>query len=180
MTSQGLFHYSLGRPTGVCAATGREIEPGSAFVGVLAESPGADELERLDFSREAWEDGARPEPPRRVFASWRAVMPARDAKHSPLIDDESLIDLVTQLEGVAEPRRVAFRYVLALILVRRRLLRAEGAGAGELVVRVVRPGHEPGPPMRVVEPALDPASIADVTEQLSEIVLGGGLGGGRA
>ena len=173
MTSPGLSSYPLGRRTGACASTGRVIEPGSPFIGVLAESPGSDELERLDFSRDAWESGARPEPPRRVFASWRGVMPDRDAKAHALIDDESLIDLVTQLEGVSEPRRVAFRYVLALILVRRRLLRSEGSTSGALMVRVSRPGHEPGPPMRIEEPALDTGAIADVTEQLSEIVLGG-------
>src|SRR5690606_24010444 len=101
--------------TGVCAATGRKLDVGERFVAALVEREDSEELRRIDFSMEAWDEGARP---RGLFGFWRGVVPAAGAKKQVLIDDEAVLDLFEQLSSATDDRRVAFRFVLALILVR--------------------------------------------------------------
>ena len=50
-------------------------------------------------------------------------MPSREAKKTQLAPGEVLLQLFTELEGVAEKQDT--RYVLSLLLVRRRMLRLE-------------------------------------------------------
>ncbi len=187
--------YEVGRMTGRCAATGRELRPGERYVAALVEVPGQEELVREDYALDAWEgaagaEPARPRAPRRLFGYWRGTVPEPNAAPRAFVDDEELLDLFAQLEGVEEPRRVAFRYLLALILIRKRLLTYEGGRPadlrhgtpGELIVKVR--GQEGT--VRVVDPGMDDATAAEATEELGRIMnldegeAGGGSGGGGA
>src|SRR5689334_17287956 len=108
--------YEIARATGVCAASGKKIQPGDEFVAVLVER-GDDEdagLERVDFTVAAWEKGSRPKKPFKVFGHWRAKMQPPGQSKKPLIDDAALLDLFEQLEGAEERSRISFRFVLAL------------------------------------------------------------------
>lgn len=169
--------YDIARPSGVCAASGEPIAPGRPYVAVLVEREGQEGLERLDFAADRWDAGARPGPPFRVFGSWRALMQDGTAQKRAFIDDESLLDLLEQLEGATEPSRQSFRYVLTLLLVRKRLLKFEGArqeaGARLMLVRRATPaGATPGPVMEVIDPAMDESAIAAAIEQLGSIMNG--------
>lgn len=167
--------YEISRPTGRCAATGHPIAIGQAFIAALAERDGQEGLERLDYSLEAWEAGARPELPLRLFGYWRSVMSPPGETKRQFIDDEALLDLFDGLAEATEPSRLAFRYVLALILVRKRLLRYEGGRRGVMLVRrAKRAGEEPdtSPPSEVIDPGMDDAAIAEATEQLGQIIQG--------
>ena len=165
----------IARPTGRCAATGGAIEPGQTFVATLAEADAG--LTRLDYSAAAWEGGARPEPPLLFVGSWRTIMPEPDARPRMFIDDDALIDLFEQLGEATEAKRLALRYVLALILVRKRLLRLEGSDGTTMLVRPKGVDLPPdrggdGPPLvRVDDPGLDETTLNEVTEQLG-VVLG--------
>lgn len=164
--------YSLARCTGQCAATGRALAHGEACFAVLVERDDAPGLERVDYSVKAWEEGARPAPPARVFATWRATFqPNESGKVKPLLSDEELLDLFQELGEASEPKRLAFRYVLALMLVRRKVLTAVGSGRG--IIRV-RPKGAPVEmePIEVRDPGLDDGLVADAIEQLSKVVPG--------
>jgi len=171
----GVSANDIARPTGRCAATGAAIEPGQAFVATLVETD--DGLTRLDYSPAAWEKGARPEPPLLFVGSWRTVMPEHDVKPRMFIDDDALNDLFEQLGEATETRRLALRYVLALILIRKRLLRLEGSDGSTMLVRPKGVDLPPdrggdGPPLvRVDDPGLDEQTLNEVTEQLG-VVLG--------
>jgi len=159
-------------------------------VAVLAEPKDGAGLLRLDFAAEAWDGGSRPEPPIRVFGFWRAMVSRAGAKKRLLVDDAALVDLFEQLEGATEPRKMAFRYLLALVLVRKRLLAMEGTrpakdGApGVMLVRHKGTAQPPerggdGPPHReVVDPGLDRRAMEEGTEELVSI-LADGSGDGR-
>ena len=180
--------YETGRPTGVCAATGRPLDVGERFVAVLVEPKagaggtvgGHAGLDRLDFSVAAWDDGRRPEG--EVFAFWRSVVAAPGARKRQLVDDAALVDLFEQLDGATEGRKVAFRYLLALVLVRKRLLHMEGTrtrdGSSVLLVRAKGAALPPerggdGPALiEVVDPGLDARAMKEGTEELSAILLG--------
>lgn len=165
--------YEVARATGVCASTGRAFEVGEAFIASLWMEPGSEKLQRSDFSLDAWASGARPSG--QLFGSWRSVLSPPNTRRRMLIDDNELLDLFLQLGGAGDVKRQAFRYVLALILVRKRLLRVEGsAKRGVLVVRTRPVGGaasgEPGVVVEVVDPGMDEAMVAEATEQLSAIV----------
>lgn len=168
--------YSVARPTRRCAATGVEIGPGKSFVATLVEKPGEEDLVRLDFSTEAWAGGARPEPPAQMFGFWKASMGDGDANVRQLLDDEELLDLFEQLAETTDEKRVAFRFVLALVLIRKRLLMYEGgtpadASAGKTgVLRVRRRRDAAGELLEVVDPGMDDAAVEAATDQIGRIM----------
>lgn len=171
----GIFSntYPISRSTGKCAATGREFAPGEPLIAALVEVAGQEELARLDYSKDAWDGGARPAPPAVLFASWKATHQPPDAKKKLLLSDEELLDLFEQLAASDQPRQRAFRYVLALLLVRRRILVYEGQRDGVMHVRERRTVAEaPAPVVDVPDPGLDDATTAEVIEQLGEVIGG--------
>lgn len=158
----------------MCAATGRVLSPGDRVVVALIERTDDGGLDRLDFDEEAWDAGARDPAGRRVFAHWRGAQAEPNAKPRQFIDDDALLDLFHQLgesgaDGGDGRGRAAFRYVLALILCRKRLLVHEGSARGAILVRAR--GSEPGSaPIRVDDPGLDEAMLAAATEQVGAVL----------
>lgn len=108
--------YDIHKSTRTCATSGREIAAGETFYSVLVRA-GA-EVQRLDYSTEAWSG-----PPAEAIGWWKSVMDDREAKKPKLAPSEVLLELFRELEG--SPERADLRYVLSLLLVRRRLLRLE-------------------------------------------------------
>jgi len=163
--------YEIARVAGACAATGAEFKPGDAFVAALFEGEG-ETLERRDFSAAAWNDDA---PPAGVFAYWKGIVPEPSKSSRLALPFDSLLDLFEQLEGAEDARRIAFRYVLALLLARKRLLTIVGerpARESRPGALLVRPrGVEPTEaPVEVTDPGLDEAALGAVTEQVAEVL----------
>lgn len=169
-------NFEVARATGVCGATGRAIAVGEAYIACLwispSPEPGTGESEgmlRTDYSAEAWISGSRPAGP--VVGHWRATLSPPNTRKRALIGDDELLDLFMQLADATEPKRQAFRYLLALILVRKRLLRVETARRrGTLVVRLRPVGDVPGEVVEVADPGMDEVMVAEATEQLSAVL----------
>jgi len=104
----------LHRPHGCCHRSGRPFVPGEVFYSSLVRSAGG--LERIDCAAECW-DG----PPERMLAWWRSSYPAPQGGGPQLAPVDVLLDLLEQLDG--QPDEATLRYLLALELVRRRVLR---------------------------------------------------------
>lgn len=159
--------------TGRCAATGDELKPGETMVVVLLERDEDEELDRQDYSIEAWEKGARPESSRRVFATWKTEVPEPGKKENALIGVGGMMDLFEQLEGTEDARRQAFRYVLALMLMRKRQLEYVGKEGTELLV-MPKGADEDAEPVRVHDPQaageLDEASLLQLAEQIEQVI----------
>lgn len=176
MSNHSAGTYPLSRPTGICAASGRVLAVGERFVAALLQLPGSDDLQRQDYAAEAWEAGERPAPPARIFATWRSTMPELAApKKQFVMDDLELLDLFEQLSEASDQKKLAFRYVLALLLVRRKLLRysgVRGRGQGSRML-VSRKPTSPGaemPTLEVVDPGLDADTLSGAMQQLGEIM----------
>jgi hypothetical protein len=182
--------YDVARPTGQCAFTGRVFEPGEAYMATLVEcdpqeaaaqaggaAASALGMRRIDVSMDAWEAGQRPP---RLFSHWRAVAAEPTQKKKLLVDDHVLLNLMQRLEDTEDPQRLAFRFVLCLILMRKRLLRYDGAQRRESADQtrewwIVRPRGQQGRPdearvYHVLNPHLDESCIEQVTSQLGEIL----------
>lgn len=166
--------YQVSRPTGVCAATGEPLEPGTPCVATLCEREEDEGFDRFDYSVGAWESGARPE---RLFSHWKTTVSRPEEKRKLLVDDEVLLDLFERLAADERPQRIAFRFVLALILMRKRLLKFVGReeGEGERPERWLfrRKGDEPeSEPVEVINPHLSDDDVRELTAQLGEILEG--------
>lgn len=127
--------YQIQANTRRCAATGQELRPGEKCYTVLLDEAG--QFIRQDFSPEAWQG-----PPANAFGFWHARIPADDEARRPRFDDDLLLDCCQRLEGETEPARINFRYIVALLLMRRKRLRFEETrhehGREVLLLRCVR------------------------------------------
>lgn len=181
--------YDIARPTGRCAVTGAEVQPGAPIVVLLTERDDAPDapLERLDVLEPAWSPAARAavlSNGRRLFAMWRTNQPEPSAKPRLFIDDDALLDIFFNLgDEIPDPpceddrANVAFRFVLALILCRKRLLRHEGSRAATRTrpaLLLVRPraAAPEDPPLEVLDPGMDREALARATERLAQVMKG--------
>ena len=160
----------VSRPTGVCASTGEPLSPHEPAMATLCDREEDEGFDRLDYSIKAWEDGKRPE---RLFSHWRYTVPDGDKKKEIGIDDTVLADLFERLADDERPARIAFRYILALVLLRKRKLKLvgrENTDDGEIWLLQCK-GVE-GEPVRVKNPGIGGEEIQDLSEQLGEILQG--------
>jgi hypothetical protein len=159
-----MHDYDVQRCSRHCVATGRELADGEVFYSALLARGAA--LERQDFAAEAWQG-----PPEGVLAWWRARVPARDARPPRLAPSDVLLTLLDGLEQ--HPDRAELRYVLALLLVRRRVLRVEEQSpqaAGE-TIELYCPRQDRTHHVRVALPAADRAEALE--QELAELLSAG-------
>ena len=156
--------YDVPRPAGHCAVTGRKIEAGEKFFAAIRDTP--EGIGRVDVAPEAWEgfDHAG------VLAFWQTVMPAHEEKKKVFVDDEVLCTLFERLADATEPAKVNFRFVLGLILMRKRLVVYEDgrheSGRDVWVVRMKGKDER----LTLVDPKLDEQQVTEVSQQLGEIL----------
>lgn len=105
-----------------CSSTDRELEPGDVYFSVLTEE--GSELVRRDFSVEAWEGGRDG-----CVGWWRSRVPAKEGTRPQLAPTEVMLNLFAALDG--RPDDEPFRYLLGLLLLRRRTLRRDDAHVRE-------------------------------------------------
>jgi len=163
--------YSFARPLGKCSACGRDIAPGEKFTAAVRET--ALGLERVDLSGECWTSFDRAA----ILAYWQTTMPTAAAvKPKIFVDDAVLCDLFERLGSAGdESSKLNFRFVLGLILMRKRLLIYEATRlSGEQESWTVRlKGREES--IDLLNPRLNEDQIAEVTTQLGQILSGEGL-----
>jgi hypothetical protein len=99
-----------------CSSTERELEPGDVYFSVL-EAAGA-ELVRHDYSVEAWEGE-----PEECVGWWRSRVPAKEGSKPKLAPTDVMLNLFVALDS--RPEDESFRYLLGLLLLRRRALRRD-------------------------------------------------------
>jgi hypothetical protein len=160
------MELKLHRPHGICATTGRPFAPGETFYSALVR--GAAGLERIDCCGDAWAG-----PPPGTLGWWRSAYPDAGSAGPTLAPVDVLIDVLEELDG--RPDDAALRYLLALHLVRRRVLRivdqpADADPAAELVLACRKRDRE----YRVA--VADPAAAAspEVSQRLTSLIWSGG------
>lgn len=155
--------WTINKPLGQCCGTGRAIEPGQEYFGALVETEQG--LERRDYSVEYWES----EKPG-VFCFWRSRLADPDEKKELFVSDEMLMAFFDRLASETDPEKVSFRFVLALVLMRKRRLKYDATkmdGAREIwSLRVV--GEKDL--VEVVNPHLDDEQIELLTSQIGQIL----------
>ena len=98
-----------------CAKSGRSFRPGDTCWSVLFEKDG--QLVRQDFSAEAWSG-----PPSGAIGHWRCRIPESAESIRPKLDADSLFEYFMQLSDSPNIVQQQYRYVLSLLLLRKRRL----------------------------------------------------------
>ena len=120
---------------------------------------------RRDFCKEAWQG-----PPTGAFSFWTGLVQANTDKAKPRFDDDLLEECFHRLDGQTEPARLNFRYVVALLLMRRRRLKYETAnieaGVETMVLRCLHTGakHE------VINPRLSDDAMLQVQDEVFQVL----------
>jgi hypothetical protein len=158
-----MTEYQIQPNTRRCAVTGRELQPGEKFFSVLLDEAG--KFVRKDYAAEAW-----PGPPSNALAFWSGRVAAPEQARKLRIDDDLLMECFQRLEGQTDPGQVNFRYVVALLLMRRKRLKFDEArsdsGQEVLKLRCTRTGTE----YRVVNPRLPEEEMLTVQDEVFKVL----------
>ncbi len=156
--------YEITGPARMCAATGRELKAGDRFHAVLTEQGG--KLVRTDYATDAWTG-----PPPDAVAHWAGRVHATDKPRKPVVNDELLLGCFDRLKHSADPDGLNFRYVAALLLMRRKRFRFEDvardeAGRDVLILKDVKGGavHQ------VTDPRLTDDQITAVQTEVFRVL----------
>lgn len=146
-----------------CSVTEKEFQPGEIFYSVLL-ADGA-EIIRQDFSKDAWE-GA----PEDSLGWWKSCMPAATGKKIGWAPNDVMLEFFHELAD--KPEKEDLRYVLTLLLIRRRVMRLEETESQadqreELVVYCSR--QEETYRVPVVHPG--PARSREIQDELANLLL---------
>ena len=157
--------WEVKRGSGLCAGTGSKFGPGQEYYAALIDIEGG--FERRDYSIEYW-DGHE----LKVYSFWKTRVPLANQKKKLFVDDDVLINFFERLAGEEEQIKVNFRFVLALILMRKRILKYEDSHREDdkeiWQMRLVRETKI----REVINPKLDNEQIEQVSQELSSILQG--------
>jgi hypothetical protein len=153
------------RPQTACSVTGRVFAAGEPIYSALVR--GGQGLERIDVAADAWSG-----PPERTLAWWRAAFPQAPAGGAVLAPADVLLDVLEELEG--RPEEEPLRFLLALQLVRRRVLRlADDPPAGQPADELVLACRKRDREYRVRALTPHEAAAAGVEERLTALLWSG-------
>lgn len=111
--------WQFARSSKICAKTGVEIPPETPYYSGLIETDTG--LERLDYTAETWPEIDKSE----FFSYWKNKGWSSRADKKPPIDYERLLSFFDALDGAEDRFKRLLRYVVALVLVRKRKLRLD-------------------------------------------------------
>lgn len=172
--------WHISRRGATCAATDRPFEDGERHASFLRVTDGA--LERVDLSLEAWKDeraridAQDAEEPLLFWYTRHHVEPKKTVQ----LDLDSLDRLFVQLEGHGNRDVREFRYVLCLLLMRKRRVKVEKVlrEDGEESFLVKRPKDDTRYTVYVYD--FEPERLEDLRAQLQAVFDGAeGPGGIR-
>jgi len=159
--------WNIKQRSETCAATGRPFVEGESFhTALLREGEG---FQRLDLSEEAWKArNADPAAPA-VFSSWRSKFePPAPPPPEPLPRDDAEGMLRRLLES-NDPAHTNTRYLLAVMLERKKILRPQPSPGRETLVYE---HATTGETFLIADPNLSLADLAAVQEEVSALLAG--------
>jgi hypothetical protein len=156
--------YEVARPRGQCLVCNVQIEAGQPLMAALRET--AVGFERLDVCLTDWPAFDKAD----LVGFWRTTMPRSEQKKKLFVDDQVLCDLFERLGTATEPNKLNFRFVLGLILMRKRLIVLEDQRSenGSEVWSVRFRGRDAR--LDLLDPKLTEAQMQEVSTQLGEIL----------
>ncbi len=158
--------FPIGRFSGQCARCEQPLRPGQAYYAVIWQED--DQYVRKDYDQACWT-----EPPQGAIGVWRATVPLprerRKARHVPAELLMRVFERLGETEGEPATR---LRFVLALLLLRRKSLRDGGltVQAGVQTWRMRRPADDTE--FDVICPTLSAEDTEALSQQLADLLAG--------
>lgn len=157
-----LLDYQVDPSSRQCFQTGRRLGPGERYFSVLlADGP---RVVRRDYSVEAWKE-VDPS----WLGWWEATIPDRTGAARRLAPDEVLLNLLSHLEN--KPAEAELRYLVTLLLLRRRAVRQEGThrdAQGRETIQIDCAARGEQYAVAVAEPA--PECIEALQQRLAQLL----------
>lgn len=156
--------WEIDKPLGHCYGMGRQLEAGEEYFGALVESE--EGLKRQDFCADYWNEH-KPT----VFCYWKTRLPHPDEKKQIFVDDEMLMAFFERLAGEREQEKINFRFVLALVLMRKRRLKYDSSKTedGNEIWRLRIAGGDKEF-VELINPHLDEEQIEQLSSQIGQIL----------
>jgi hypothetical protein len=155
--------WEIKKPLGQCSGTGEEIKPGQEYFAALVETP--EGLQRRDFCVDYWQQH-KPD----VFCFWKTKLPRPDEKKPIFVDDDMLMSFFERLQRETDQEKINFRFVLALVLMRKRLLKYDSSEArGDNEIWRLRITGEKEI-VEVANPRLTEEQIEQLSSQIGQIL----------
>ena len=158
--------WQMPRRGEACSACHAHFEPGTAFNAYLFETPAG--YERRDFCLNC-PPPSEPTP----IGYWRTRRPLPTVRKAAPFDREAVFSFFQRLHSAAEPHQLQFRFVLALLLWRKKVLKfveTIAAESGE-AWRFIQPQSQEA--FDVSKPELDEDEIERLSRQLEDLLAGG-------
>ena len=165
-TSFGSSDYAVGRFSAQCAGCGKALEAGQVYYAVIRLRGG-------EYVREDYDEGCWREPEEQPVGVWRARVAAPSVEAKPRrVASSVLMDVFEKLGDVEHDSGAKLRFLLALLLMRRRKMRheqtrAEG-GEQKWVLRRAGDGAE----FVIAAPALSQEDQDVLSRQLMDLLVG--------
>jgi hypothetical protein len=155
--------WEIDKPLGQCYGTGGKIEYGEEYFATLVETK--EGLQRRDFCADYWQE-KKPD----VFCYWKTRLSDPGQKKQIFVDDEMLMAFFERLGKETEQEKINFRFVLALILMRKRRLKYNSSKIeGDKEVWHLRIAGDKQF-VEVINPHLDEEQIEQLSSQISQIL----------
>ena len=156
--------WDINKPLGQCSGSEKLIEFGEDFFAALVETDQG--LQRRDFCAEYW-NNEKPE----VYCYWKTKLPDPKQKKPMFVDDEMLFAFFERLAQETEPEKINFRFVLTLILMRKRKLKYDSSKTKNEKetwrLKVVGADKQF---VEVINPNLDEQQIEQLSSQVGQIL----------
>ncbi len=148
-----------------CAGSDKTLEPGEEYYAALIETN--EGFDRIDYSVDYW-NHQQPA----VYCFWKTRVPVKEEKKKLFVDDAILVNIFERLENEQDPMKINFRFVLALILMRKKLLKYEDTlREGDQEIWKMKMAREEKV-HQVTNPHLTDEKIEQVSVELSTILHG--------
>ena len=159
-----MAEWEIDKSLGQCCGTGNTIADGQEYFAALVEAE--EGFQRRDFCVEYWEQ-QKP----KVYCYWKTRRPSADKKKHMFIDEEMLMAFFQRLAEETEQEKINFRFVLTLILMRKRRLKYDSSkvDSGNEVWHLRVVGGD-GEFVDVINPHLDEGQVDELSSQVGQIL----------
>jgi len=158
-----MAEWEINKTLGKCRGTGEEFAVGEDYYAALMETD--EGFERRDYSVAYWQEHKV-----EAYCFWKTKMADPEEKKQLFIDDEMLMAFFERLAEETEEEKLNFRFVLTLVLMRKRKLKymdhvmEEGREVWQM--RVAGEGRM----VTVVNPELTEDKIEELSSQIGQIM----------
>jgi len=164
--------WSIKSRAHVCSITEQKFEDGESFYTALFPDPESSGYLRMDFSEEAWAN--RAEDSETPFSFWGSIYQAPVKEEEVEVTEESPEDLLRRLVEEDEEHTENARYILAVMLERKKLLvEADSQPTSTGIIRIYE-HRKSGDVFIVKDPNIPLSEVENVQQEIADLLENGG------